>query len=113
LARLREPALLHFFAAGGAREAGASSELSDRLLSTSDRFSLLNAWLPPAPPPRPDPNPDPGPASSSEGSMESWRRPPGLMLPPQLLWLLWCPLVAWRFSAVLPWPLAVPGGARE
>lgn len=106
--------LLHFLTGGGAREPGVSSDVSERLLSVSDKCSLLRVWRQPSPP-------APMPTSSSEGSMESCRGQPGLVLPPpQLLWLLWCPLVAWRVKVVLrlfskgwPWsPVACPWGFK-
>lgn len=87
-----------------------SSDVSERLLSVSEKCSLVRVWRQPSPP-------GPVPTSSSEGSMESCRGQPGLVLPPpQLLWLLWCPLVAWRVNVVLrlfskgwPWsPVADP-----
>lgn len=90
-----EPVLLHFFTGGGAREPGVSSDVSERLFSVSDKCSLFRLWRQPSPA-------APVPVSSSEGSMESCRGQPGLVLPPpQLLWLLWCPLVAWRLKVVL------------
>lgn len=84
------PVLLHFLANGGASEPGVSNELRERLLIVSDKCSLLNAWL----------DPPPIPVSSSEGSMEFSLLQLGLGLPSQLLWLLWCPLVAWRVKLV-------------
>lgn len=91
-----------------------SSDVNERLFSVSDKCSLLKVWRQPSPP-------VPVPTSSSEGSMESCRGQPGLVLPPpQLLWLLWCPLVAWRvkvvlrlFSRGLPWsPVAGTWGCK-
>lgn len=68
----RLPVLLHFFTApaGYTRELGDSSEVSDKLLSVSDKCSLLPAWLEPQPP---IDDPMPMPRSSSEGSIESSR----------------------------------------
>lgn len=68
----RLPVLLHFFTAppGYTRELGDSSDVSDRLLSVSDKCSLLPAWLEPQPPMD---DPMPMPKSSSEGSIESSR----------------------------------------
>lgn len=91
----RLPVLLHFFTAppGYTRELGDSSDVSDKLLSVSDKCSLLPAWLEPQPP---IDDPIPMPRSSSEGSIESSRVYPGLVLPRPLLWLRWWPLVARR-----------------
>lgn len=68
----RLPVLLHFFTAppGYTKELGDSSDVSDRLLSVSDKCSLLPAWLEPQPPMD---EPMPMPRSSSEGSIESSR----------------------------------------
>lgn len=68
----RLPVLLHFFTGppGYTRELGNSSDVSDRLLSVSDKCSLLPAWLDPQPP---IDDPIPIPRSSSEGSIESSR----------------------------------------
>lgn len=76
--------LLHFFTAppGYTRELGDSSDVSDKLLSVSDKCSLLPAWLEPQPP---IDDPIPMPRSSSEGSIESSRVYPGLVLPRPLL----------------------------
>lgn len=68
----RLPVLLHFFTAppGYTRELGDSSDVSDKLLSVSDKCSLFPAWLEPQPP---IDDPMPIPRSSSEGSIESSR----------------------------------------
>lgn len=68
----RLPVLLHFFTVppGYARELGDSSDVRDKLLSVSDKCSLLPAWLEPQPPIE---DPMPMPRSSSEGSIESSR----------------------------------------
>lgn len=68
----RLPVLLHFFTAppGYTRELGDNSDVSDKLLSVSDKCSLLPAWLEPQPP---IDDPMPIPRSSSEGSIESSR----------------------------------------
>lgn len=76
--------LLHFFTAPPAdtRELGDSSDVRDKLLIVSDKCSLLPAWLEPHPP---IDDPMPMPRSSSEGSIESSRVYPGLVLPRPLL----------------------------
>lgn len=68
----RLPVLLHFFTAppGYTKELGDSSDVSDKLLSVSDKCSLLPAWLESQPP---IDDPMPIPRSSSEGSIESSR----------------------------------------
>lgn len=62
----KEPVLLHFLTSGCAREPGVSSEVSERLMSVSDKCSLFQVCRQPS-------DPDCGPTSSSDGSMESCR----------------------------------------
>lgn len=91
----RLPVLLHFFTAPpeDTREVGANRDVNDKLLIVSDKCSLLPAWLDPQPP---IDDPMTMPRSSSDGSMESSRVYPGLVLPRPLLWLRWWPMVARR-----------------
>lgn len=90
----RLPVLLNFFTApDDTREFGDNKDVSDKLLIVSDKCSLFPAWLDPQPP---TDDPMTMPRSSSDGSIESSRVYPGLVLPRPLLWLRWWPIVARR-----------------